>query len=117
MITFFAIKALCLFFVFFKKEMYKYFKGMFCMFKRLFSRKRECPECGFQGSPRDFKRVIKTTSMSSSSGSTGSSGSSGSSGTKAKKPEKKPTKATKVNASSGSNGSGGSGGSSGSSGK
>ena len=46
------------------------------MFRRLFSRKRECPECGFQGSPRDFKRVRTT-----SGGTTGASGSTGSSGT------------------------------------
>ena len=30
---------------------------MFRMFRKLFSRKRECPNCGFIGSPREFKRV------------------------------------------------------------
>ena len=98
--------------------MYKYFKGMFNMFRRLFSRKRECPECGFQGKPRDFKRVstkVKATpeaNSSGSSGSTGSSGSSGSSGASGKKVnlEKKSSKKPAKNSS-------GSGGSSGSSGK
>jgi len=37
---------------------------MFRMFRRLFSRKRQCPECGFQGSPRDFKRVKNTPKVS-----------------------------------------------------
>ena len=30
---------------------------MFKMFRKIFNRKRECPECGFQGSSREFKRA------------------------------------------------------------
>ena len=69
------------------------------MFRKLFSRKRECPQCGFQGSPRDFKRV-KTVDLldektkeklnNASLGIGSSSGDSGTSGTSGEKPKAKP---------------------------
>ena len=72
------------------------------MFRKLFSRKRECPQCGFQGSPRDFKRVktvdlldektrekLNNASLGIGS-SSGDSGTSGTSGTSGEKPKAKP---------------------------
>ena len=54
---------------------------MFNMFKRLFSRERQCPKCGFVGNSRQFKRITMTTNyMYGSDGSNGSAGSNGSSG-------------------------------------
>ena len=74
---------------------------MFAMFRKLFSRKRECPECGFQGSPRDFKRVkadlldekTKEKLNNASLGIGSSSGDSGTSGTSGEKPKVNLTKA------------------------
>ena len=71
------------------------------MFRKLFSRKRECPECGFQGSPRDFKRVkadlldekTKEKLNNASLGIGSSSGDSGTSGTSGEKPKVNLTKA------------------------
>ena len=78
---------------------------MFAMFRKLFSRKRECPQCGFQGSPRDFKRVktvdlldektrekLNNASLGIGS-SSGDSGTSGTSGTSGEKPKVNLTKA------------------------
>ena len=60
------------------------------MFRKIFNRKRECPECGFQGSSREFKRagssnrkknMKHTHEINADEGTEGSSGTSSSSGT------------------------------------
>jgi len=83
---------------------------MFGIFRRLFNRRissvRQCPECGFAGSPKQFKRVNMTTINGSTSGSAGSDGSAGSSGTPPA-PAPAPAPVTSDPSSSGSAGSSG----------
>ena len=95
---------------------------MFNILKRFFNRRantvRECPECGFKGNPKQFKKVkIMTTTTAKvddrhNSGSNGSAGSGGNVGSGNPAPEATPPSSD--DSSAGSAGSAGSDGSSGS---